>query len=145
MSSILFQNTIQLTLLGMHQCLMGMHQCSHVVHGHASFHTNPLSLHSGWYWETFIQPSCQIAQFLRSKTRQKCDQFFYQMSDFCENCNPHSFYHTTAVGVCLIDIRFAEICKLTLFTFLQIFYLFEKREFIACSNRQFEYAVLVVV
>ena len=31
MSSFLFQNTVQLTLLGMHQCLPGMHQCSHVV------------------------------------------------------------------------------------------------------------------
>ena len=26
------------------------------------------------------------------------------MSDFCKNCNPHSSYHTTAVGECLVDI-----------------------------------------
>ena len=39
-----------------------------------------------------------MAQILRSKNRQKGDQFLYQMSDFCENCNPHSLYHTTAVG-----------------------------------------------
>ena len=39
-----------------------------------------------------------MTQILRSKNRQKGDQFLYQMSDFCENCNPHSSYHTTAVG-----------------------------------------------
>ena len=37
------------------------------------------------------------------------DHFFYQMSDFCENCNPHSSYHTTTVGECFVDIWFAEI------------------------------------
>ena len=30
------------------------------------------------------------------------------MSDFCENCNPHS-YHTTAIGEYLVDIWFTEI------------------------------------
>ena len=160
MSSFLFQNTIQLTLLSMHQCLLGMHHCSHVVpqtivlttavnFGHALLHTNPLSLHLSWYWETFIQSSYQIAQFLRSKSRQKGDQFFYQMPDFCENYNPYSSYHTTAVGEGLVDTWFAETCQLTLFTFLKIFYQFEKWEFlpsclIACSNRQFEHAVLHV-
>ena len=39
-----------------------------------------------------------MPQILRFKNRQKGDQFLYQMSDFCENCNPHSSYHTTAVG-----------------------------------------------
>ena len=29
------------------------------------------------------------------------------MSDFCENCNPHSSYHTTAIGECLVDM----ICR----------------------------------
>ena len=62
-----------------------------------------------------------FTQFLRSKNRQKGNQFFYQTSDFCENCNPHSSYHTTAVGECLVNIWFAETCKLTLFTFLKIF------------------------
>ena len=38
-----------------------------------------------------------MAQILRSKNRQKGDQFLYHMSDFCENCNPQSSYHTTAV------------------------------------------------
>ena len=58
-----------------------------------------------------------------------------QMSDFCENCNPHSSYHTTT-GECLVDIRFAE-------TYIfKDFYRLEKWEFIACSNKQFEYAVL---
>ena len=47
------------------------------------------SLHSSWYWETFMKSNCQIAQLLMSKYRQKSDQFFYAMSDFCENCNPH--------------------------------------------------------
>ena len=83
----------------------------------------------------------QIAQFLRSKNRQKV---INKMPDFCENCNPYSSYHTTPVGECLVDISFAEICKLTLCTFLKIFYQFEKWEFIACSNRQFEQAVLYV-
>ena len=39
------------------------------------------------------------------------------MSDFCENCNPHSSYHTTAVGEYLVDIWFAEICQMTLYVF----------------------------
>ena len=37
--------------------------------------------------------------------------------DFCKNCNPHSSYHTTAVGECLVDIWFAEICQLTMCDF----------------------------
>ena len=44
---------------------------------------------------------------------QKGDQCFYQMSDFCKNCNPHSSYHTTAIGECLVDIWIAGICQLT--------------------------------
>ena len=68
-----------------------------------------------------MKPSCQIAQFLWSKNRKTGDQFFYQMSDFCENCNPHTSYHTTAVGECLVHIRLAETLKLTLFTFSKIF------------------------
>ena len=39
------------------------------------------------------------------------------MSDFCENCNHHSSYHTTAVGEYLVDIWFAEICQMTLNVF----------------------------
>ena len=80
-------------------------------------HTNPLSLNWSWYWETFIKSSCQNAPFLKSKNRQKGGQFLYQMSDFCENCNPHSSYHDAAVGECLVDIWFAEICQLTLCVF----------------------------
>ena len=71
-----------------------------------------------------MQYSCQIAQFLRSKNRQKSDKFFHQISDFCENCNLHS-YHTTTIG--LVDIWFAETCKLTLFTFLKIFICLKNR------------------
>ena len=56
----------------------------------------------------------------------------------------YSLYHTTAVSECLVDNRLAETCKLTLFTPLKIFYQFEKWKFIACSNRQFEHAVLYV-
>ena len=52
------------------------------------------------------------------------DQFFYQMSGFCSvkiAILPPS-YHTTTVAECLVDdIRFAETCKLTLYTFLKIF------------------------
>ena len=80
--NVLFQKTFQLTLLGMHQCLLDMHQCSHVVPqtivltiavkvlGMLYLHTNPLSLHWSWYWETYIQSSCQITQVLRFKNRQ---------------------------------------------------------------------------
>ena len=39
------------------------------------------------------------------------------MSDFWENCNPHSSYHTTAVGEYLVDIWFVEICQMTLYVF----------------------------
>ena len=39
------------------------------------------------------------------------------MSDFCKICNPHSSYHTTAIGECLVDIWFAEICQLTMCVF----------------------------
>ena len=39
------------------------------------------------------------------------------MSDFCKNCNHDSSYHTIAVGECLVDIWFAEICQLTLCIF----------------------------
>ena len=125
--------------------LLGMHKSSQFESfGQASLHANPLSFHSRWYWETFIQCFCQMTQFLRSKNRQKGDQYFYLMSDFCENCNPHSSDHTTAAGERLVDIRFAETCKLTLFTFWKIFYQFEKWDFIACSNRQFAHADLYV-
>ena len=34
-----------------------------------------------------------------------------------KNLNPHSSYHTTAVGECLVDIWFAEICQLALCVF----------------------------
>ena len=47
---------------------------------------------------------------------QKGDQF-YQVSDFCKNCNHDSSYHTIAVSECLVDIWFAEICQLTLCIF----------------------------
>ena len=40
-----------------------------------------------------------------------------QVSDLCKNCNPHSSYHTTAVGECLVHIWFAEICQLTMCVF----------------------------
>ena len=79
--------------------------CSHnscESFGHVSLHTNPLSLHSSWYWETFIQSSCQIVQFLRFKNRQKGDQFFYQMPYFCENCNPPHIIPLQLVNVWLI-------------------------------------------
>ena len=39
------------------------------------------------------------------------------MSDFCKNCNPHSSYHTTAIGECLVDILNAEIWQLTMCVF----------------------------
>ena len=39
--------------------------------GRASLHSYLLSLHSSWYWETFIQSSCQIEQFSRSKIDKK--------------------------------------------------------------------------
>ena len=128
MSSFLFHSTIipvQVTLLGVHHCPHDLQQS--IIPIQQTFlavkvlgmlqHTNPLSLNWSWYWETFIYSSCQNAPFLKSKNRQKGDQFLYQMSDFCENCNPHSSYHDAAVGECLVDIWFAEICQLTLCVF----------------------------
>ena len=40
-----------------------------------------------------------MLNFLRSKKIQKGDQFFYQVSDFCKNCNHDSSYHTIAVAL----------------------------------------------
>ena len=128
MASFLFHNTIipfQVTLLGVHHRPYDLSQTiipiqltllTVKVLGMLQ-HTNPLSLNWSWYWETFIKSSCQNAPFLKFKNRQKGDQFFYQMSDFCENCNRHSSYHNAAVGECLVDIWFAEICQLTLCVF----------------------------
>ena len=48
------------------------------------------------------------------------------MSDFCENCNPHSSYHTTVVGEYLVDIWFAEICQMTLVCFWKSIHAFKK-------------------
>ena len=48
------------------------------------------------------------------------------MSDFCKNCNHDSSYHTTAVGECLVDIWFAEICQLTLVYFRKSIHAFKK-------------------
>ena len=71
------------------------------------------------------------------------------MSDFCENYNPHSSYHTTAIGECLVDIWFAETCKLTMFTFLKIFIGLKNGSLLhaqtAFDLHKFEHAVLYVV
>ena len=56
----------------------------------------------------------KMPNFWGPKIDKRGDQFFYQMSEFCENCNPHSSHHTTAVGEYLVDIWFAEICQMTL-------------------------------
>ena len=58
-----------------------------------------------------------MPNFWGPKKDIKGDQFFYHVSDFCKNCNHDSSYHTTAVGECLVDIWFAEICQLTLCIF----------------------------
>ena len=144
---------IWLTLLGIDQCLLLMHQCWNVVPQTAVL-TIAVKVLGMLYYSPIPSQCIQvdierllfslIIQFLRSKNRQKCHEFFYQMPEFCENCNPHSSYHTTTVGECLFDIRFAETGKLTLFRSLKIFYRFERCEFIACSIRQFEHAVLYV-
>ena len=60
-----------------------------------------------------------MAQILRSKNSQKGDQFLYQMSDFCENCNAYSSYHTIAIGIGNVWLIFDLqkhvnwLCKLT--------------------------------
>ena len=77
----------------------------------------------------------QIAQ-LKSKNRQEGDQFFYQMSDFCENCNPYSSKSYTPspplVNVWLIhDFQRHETEIVYIF---KDFYWFELWGFIACSN-----------
>ena len=129
MSSFLFQNTESANFEGYASMLTSSNTdyCSHNCwesFGHDSLHTNPLSLHSSWYWETFVQSSCQIAQFLRSKNRQKGDQFFYKMSDFCEICNPHFSYHTCITALALVNVCLIfDLQKHVnwLFTFLKIF------------------------
>ena len=83
----------------------------------------------------------KLHNFWGPLNRQKGDQFFYQMSDFCENCailTPH-ILPPLLVNVWLIfdlqkHVNFVYIFK--------DFYGFEKWEFIA---RQFEHAVLYVV
>ena len=87
----------------------------------------------------------KLHNFWGPKTDKTVINSSTKMSDFCENCNPHSTYHTTAIGECLVVIEFAETCKLTEFAYIfKDFYRFEKWEFIACSNRQFEHAVWYV-
>ena len=134
-----YSHVLPHTIIPIQLTLLGMHCCSHVLSQSFSKavaltiavkvlgmlqHTNPLSLSlNDTERLLFSLASCQNAQYLRSKSRQKGDQFFYQMFDFCENCNPHSSYHTTAVGKCLVDIWFAEICQLTLCVFANQFML----------------------
>ena len=87
--------------------------------------------------------SCSVkcAQ-LKSKNRQKGGQFFYQMSDFCENCNPYFSKSYTPppplVNVWLIH-NFQRHDTEIVYMFKD-FYWFELWEFVACSNRQFEWA-----
>ena len=57
------------------------------------------------------------------------------MSDFCENCNPHSSYHTTAVGEYLVDIWFAEIYQMTLYV-LEVNPCFQKAHHLFCMDLQ---------
>ena len=81
MSSFLFQNTIQLTLLGIHQCLLGMHQCSYVIPQTivltiavkvlGMLHYIPSHCIQVDIERPFIQSSCQIEQLLRSKNETK--------------------------------------------------------------------------
>ena len=73
---------------------------------------------------------------LRSKNRQKFDQFFNHISYLCKNCNPNSWYHTSAVGECLVDIRFAETYKPTLFTFTFCCCLVQSIRFTRCPYMQ---------
>ena len=51
----------------------------------------------------------KMPNFWRPKIDKKVINSSYQMSDFCENCNPYSSYHITTVGEYLVDIWFAEI------------------------------------
>ena len=68
------------------------------------------------------------------------------MSDFCENCNPHSSYHTTAVGECLVGIAFAETCKLTLFTLSKIFISLKNEMRVYCmTNRQLSFVCRILL
>ena len=89
--------------------------------GHASLHTNPsrciqvdikrLLFSLAFKWHKFWGPK------IRAKNKQKGDQFLYQMSDFCENCNPHSSCHTTAIGNVWLIFDLQKhvnwLCKLT--------------------------------
>ena len=97
-----------------------MHQCSHdvvpqtfkskiVTHNSCEsfwtcfiiIHINLLSLHSNWYWEIFLQSSCQIVQSLRSKNRQKGDQFF------CKKKTKQN--KTNKTTKCLISVKFKKL------------------------------------
>ena len=55
--------------------------------------------------------------------------------DFCKNYNRHSSYHTTAVGECLVNIWFAEICQLTMCVFLEVNPCFQKAH-VSCMDLQ---------
>ena len=81
-----YSHVLPQTIIPIQLTLLGMHRCSHVLSQSFSKavvltiavkvlgmlqHTDPLSLNWSWYWETFIYSSCQNAQFLKSKNRQK--------------------------------------------------------------------------
>ena len=107
-------------------------------------HTNPLYCIQGRYWQTFMQ--CQIAQ-LKSKNRQKGGQFFYQIICLISvkiailtfpshTCIHHHHHRWWIFGWYTI---FKDM-KLKLLNMFKVFYWFELWGFIACSNRQFEWA-----
>ena len=97
MPSFLFQNTIQLTLLGMHQCSHMYHSLSKTIvitiavkvlgmlhYTLIPFHCIQVDI------ETLIQSSCQIVQFLRSKNSIHDLAYFDPHIVFIEVCDtPH--------------------------------------------------------
>ena len=72
----------------------------------------------------FHEACIKLHNFGGPKIEKQVISFFYHCGKCLissENCNPHTSYHTTAVGECLVHIRLAETLKLTLFTFSKIF------------------------
>ena len=128
-------------MMGMLSKTIVTHSCESLGMHHYSL--IPSHCIQGRYWETFNAVyicSCWISQFFRSKNRLKGDQFFHQMFDFCENCNPHTT--KCCFGEWLVYIWFAETVIILLCLYFQRFLLVWDGVLLQHSIRQFEHAIL---
>ena len=104
--------------------------------GHTLLHTYPLLLHSGWYWETFIQSSCQLLNFWGPNYIDK------KMVNSSTKCliSVKIAILTSHIIPLLVNVWliFGLLKHKTDFVYIfKDIYRFEKWEFIAYSNRQF--------